>query len=372
MRTFSDYLDTVEKLIREKKYDKAWEAANEGLLGLMQAENESWYMMYYQMAIILAREKKWFQALEKMGFMVHYLGQLGGATHKKFVLRLLKKYGKEDIEGYVSLAVSKEPKDLASALEDFLKHTQFLGGDSAGRKNGGERMALTKCDECGREISTKAGTCPNCGAPQSQAVDREELRRFVEARTATAEKRAVKEPKKPRSFKFGCVVGLLIGIVVGITLWSVMPVNKYIFPTINKYFFSNTSSKEKKIENQVYSPKGKILNYEEAIIGRWNSMDAFGGFIEFFDDGKCVIEGMPLSLVFGGLPGTYEIKGKMLNLELVNPISSLSFSTSSTYESKPLKASLEILMIGPQKMVLGGSGTEGESTWRRQTIWEAP
>lgn len=26
-------------------------------------------------------------------------------------------------------------------------------------------MALTKCSECGQQVSTKARTCPHCGAP---------------------------------------------------------------------------------------------------------------------------------------------------------------------------------------------------------------
>lgn len=26
-------------------------------------------------------------------------------------------------------------------------------------------MALIKCSECGKEVSSKAGKCPNCGAP---------------------------------------------------------------------------------------------------------------------------------------------------------------------------------------------------------------
>ena len=45
-------------------------------------------------------------------------------------------------------------------------------------------MALTKCDDCGREISTKAETCPGCGALQFQAAEREELRRFEVAEMA--------------------------------------------------------------------------------------------------------------------------------------------------------------------------------------------
>jgi len=31
-------------------------------------------------------------------------------------------------------------------------------------KSGGWRVALKKCKECGKEISTEAKTCPNCGA----------------------------------------------------------------------------------------------------------------------------------------------------------------------------------------------------------------
>jgi len=28
-------------------------------------------------------------------------------------------------------------------------------------------MAIIKCEECGKEVSTKAASCPHCGAPQS-------------------------------------------------------------------------------------------------------------------------------------------------------------------------------------------------------------
>lgn len=31
-------------------------------------------------------------------------------------------------------------------------------------------MALTMCDECGREVSTAAAACPGCGAPMRGAV----------------------------------------------------------------------------------------------------------------------------------------------------------------------------------------------------------
>jgi len=88
MNSFISYLDKIESLIKEKRYDEAWSIANEGLIKI---EGEDKYMMYYQMANIMAREKKWFDALEKMGLVIYYLKGLGGISHKKFVLRLLKK-----------------------------------------------------------------------------------------------------------------------------------------------------------------------------------------------------------------------------------------------------------------------------------------
>lgn len=38
-------------------------------------------------------------------------------------------------------------------------------------------MALIKCDECGKEHSEKAATCPNCGAPNSYLQRKEEVAR---------------------------------------------------------------------------------------------------------------------------------------------------------------------------------------------------
>ena len=37
--------------------------------------------------------------------------------------------------------------------------------------DGGIEMALIKCAECGRDVSDKASTCPNCGYPISKNVN---------------------------------------------------------------------------------------------------------------------------------------------------------------------------------------------------------
>lgn len=122
MNKFTNYLNKIEQLIKEKRYDNAWKLANEGLIGLLKEKDDMWFAMYYQMAIILAREKKWQNALEKMGYLIHYLGGIGGVTHEKFVLRLLKKFKKEDkFDEYIKLAIKEKPEDFGRALLKLIK-----------------------------------------------------------------------------------------------------------------------------------------------------------------------------------------------------------------------------------------------------------
>lgn len=119
---FIKYLDKIEKLIKQKKHDEAWKMANEALIKLSNNKDDMWFMMYYQMSIILAREKRWLEALEKMGFVIYYLGGFGGQTHIKYTTRLLKKFDKENlVDEFEKLAINTNPKTFFKALKDFLK-----------------------------------------------------------------------------------------------------------------------------------------------------------------------------------------------------------------------------------------------------------
>lgn len=66
-------------------------------------------------------------------------------------------------------------------------------------KVGGDAMALTKCGECGREVSTEAAACPGCGAPI--------------------------KPPQPQTNKPGCLGQLLRGtlfallLIIGVVWW---------------------------------------------------------------------------------------------------------------------------------------------------------
>lgn len=118
MSSFVDYLDSIKTSIKSKRYDEAWRLANEGLVKI---KGEDRYLMYYQMAIIVAKERKWQNALEKMGFVIYYLGGLGGIGHKKFVIRLLKKVKKESLfVNYIELAQNNPPRSFSIKLSKLL------------------------------------------------------------------------------------------------------------------------------------------------------------------------------------------------------------------------------------------------------------
>lgn len=123
MKTFLEYLDEIESLKKKKRFDEAWRVANQGIINLPKQQDDMWYMMYYQMADILAREKKWLQALFQMGLVIHFIHRLGGITHEKFVKRLLKKIDKESLfDEYVELSINSEPKKLEEKIRELIIH----------------------------------------------------------------------------------------------------------------------------------------------------------------------------------------------------------------------------------------------------------
>jgi len=121
---FIDYLDKVEKLKKAGEYDKAWRVSNEALMNLLAEGNDSWFMFYYQMADILDSEEKWFDALVKMGYCTHFIGRLGGLCHEKFILRLLKKFSKEQsLNKYLDIVLSENDLEkMEIRLKEFINN----------------------------------------------------------------------------------------------------------------------------------------------------------------------------------------------------------------------------------------------------------
>ncbi len=47
-------------------------------------------------------------------------------------------------------------------------------------------MALEPCKDCGREVSTFAESCPNCGRPQSERLQKKDLARLLDGKASRA------------------------------------------------------------------------------------------------------------------------------------------------------------------------------------------
>lgn len=105
--------------------------------------------------------------------------------------------------------------------------------------------ALVKCDDCGHEISRRASSCPNCGAPQNAQESKTE-----QAKQDTLQKKHEKDKEKRlkeyiavntksgwTAFFFALLFGplgyfyvggsagavaLIIGIFIAITFWPLM------------------------------------------------------------------------------------------------------------------------------------------------------
>lgn len=122
MYGFIEYIETINSLKLSKQYDEARKIANQGIADLLDQNNDTWFMMYYQMADILAREKKWKAALFHMWLVIHYLHWLGGVWHEKFVKRLLKKFNKERLfKQYIEVCKNTDPKKLEGKIIELIE-----------------------------------------------------------------------------------------------------------------------------------------------------------------------------------------------------------------------------------------------------------
>ncbi|MDO4171854.1 MAG: zinc-ribbon domain-containing protein, partial [Prevotellaceae bacterium] len=81
-------------------------------------------------------------------------------------------------------------------------------------------MAIVKCSECGKEVSDKATSCPNCGAP---------LQTVIQAPTQTVEKEKIIVVNNSSSNGCGiagfvfAILGLFLGWipVLGWIIWFI-------------------------------------------------------------------------------------------------------------------------------------------------------
>jgi len=80
-------------------------------------------------------------------------------------------------------------------------------------------MALTKCSECGNQVSTEAFACPQCGAPRRQALKYSpEVPPLPTSSSLSPDKKAMPEKRK----RFRYIIGSLIiaSIVIEVIVWE--------------------------------------------------------------------------------------------------------------------------------------------------------
>lgn len=78
-------------------------------------------------------------------------------------------------------------------------------------------MALIKCCECGKEISDKAGACPNCGAPVKITQKSNGFIAAVNGENLLKGKQATEKEKEANGCCLGClvVVGIILYLIFG-------------------------------------------------------------------------------------------------------------------------------------------------------------
>ena len=118
---FIQYLESIEQLKRNKKYDEAHELSQKWLKELRNTGEEDWFMLYYQISDIYKKQKDYKNSLIFFWYMLFYLWRYWGATHEKIILSLLKKYWKNDIQYFLDICKSSKSEiEVSDKIIDYI------------------------------------------------------------------------------------------------------------------------------------------------------------------------------------------------------------------------------------------------------------
>lgn len=131
-------------------------------------------------------------------------------------------------------------------------------------------MALIKCPECGKEISDKAGECPNCGYPlEDMRVEKEEVAEgiSVEAVDNDISKEVVEEKnvKEKKSIPKKVIIGIIGGVTAIVLI----------------IFFATSNVRTYNKGKELYSQK----KYKEAI-EKFSDLDNYKDSKKLLDKSK--------------------------------------------------------------------------------------
>ncbi|MGC4018461.1 MAG: FxLYD domain-containing protein [Muricomes sp.] len=165
-------------------------------------------------------------------------------------------------------------------------------------------MALIKCPECGKEISERAGKCPNCGCP----IDGTAKRETIESSPVAAVEKSVDSIKKSgKQGKKGIVIiCAVIGVlIIGIVAGLIVTANPRNYSAAQKLYTSEKyqealdkftklgsyKDSEQMAEKSEYalSTDGQFLNeLGKGLMARWDLSEADKTEEEIYTDNTAV------------------------------------------------------------------------------------
>lgn len=119
-------------------------------------------------------------------------------------------------------------------------------------------MALITCPECGKKISDKATSCPNCGCPIASVKNLQELSKQEEVRQHETNK------TKQTNMIVGLVVATFLIVTLGISYWnstSAERAHKALKKSMSEY--DKTSKELESLENELDYNQALIDEYEK-------------------------------------------------------------------------------------------------------------
>jgi len=158
-------------------------------------------------------------------------------------------------------------------------------------------MALIKCKECGREISSKATSCPHCGAPQPSEKERlSELVKEQRTKTGYTEHKQRKRQEQAVNTKvlWGCLIPIILIFIAGGYMCSRIFSTKDEAPVARRSVDTSRTSPrtsvgglyqtpaatlERVVEEVVINSLGKNVNWEgdyQRVIGITKTLQVAG------------------------------------------------------------------------------------------------
>ena len=163
-------------------------------------------------------------------------------------------------------------------------------------------MALIKCNECGKEISDKAKTCPNCGCPIEEIKIKEKVKSKKTFEELSKEEKQLVYTKY-RNKTDGKKLGLVIGLIAFISLIALIVLVLNLDKKEAQSFYEENDFDFDNIKTDTPTKNEEKIKPNKVLLCLGGIMGAFGGLTFLINIGDGIEEAMlPLIiLIVGGI-----------------------------------------------------------------------